>query len=93
MNRSQCRTPAWSPADRILPGWLSLFVTPRRLLRVAIVIKPSTLLRFHQALIERKYRLLFSSRHRAKPGLQGPSTEIIRAIVEIKQRNPRFGLS
>ena len=56
-----------------------------------MVIKPSTLLRFHQALIRRKYRLLFSSRRRGKPGAQGPSTELISAIVAIKQRNPRFG--
>ncbi|MHB8387205.1 hypothetical protein [Metallibacterium sp.] len=42
-------------------------------------------------LIERKYRRLFSSRHCAQPGPQGPSTALIRVIVEIKQRNPRFG--
>ena len=57
----------------------------------AVVIRPSTLLKFHQALSKRQYRLLFSSRHRAKPGSQGPAAELIRAIVEIKQRNPRFG--
>ncbi len=72
-------------------GFWTLFLKPRRLLRVAVVIKPSTLLRFHQALIKRKYRLLFSSRRQGKPGPQGPSAELIRAIVAIKQRSPRFG--
>lgn len=91
MRRFRDRAPALSPADRISLGWLSLFITPRRLLRAAVVIKPSTLLRFHQALVKRKYRLLFSFRRHGKPGPKGPSAELIRAIVEIKQRNPRFG--
>ncbi len=56
-----------------------------------MVIKPSTLLRFHQALMKRKYRRLFSSRRRGRPGPQGPSTELISTIVAIKQRNPRYG--
>ncbi|MHB8743942.1 MAG: hypothetical protein ACYC9L_12545 [Sulfuricaulis sp.] len=38
MNRSRRRAPALSPADRILLEWLSLFVTPRRLFRAAVVI-------------------------------------------------------
>ncbi len=92
MKRSRRRAPALSPVDRCCLGWLSLFITPRRLLRAAVVIKPSTLLSFHRALIKRKYSLLFSSsRHGDKPGPQGPSTELISAIVVIKQRNPRYG--
>ncbi len=91
MKRARRRARALLPVDRIVLGWLSLLVTPRRLLRAAVVIRPSTLLKFHRALIQRKYRLLFSSRHRAKPGPQGPSAELVRAIVEIKQRNPRYG--
>ncbi len=70
INRSRHRAPALSPIDLIFMGWLSLFIIPRRLLRAAVVIKPSTLLRFHQALIKRKYRLLFSSRPGDKPGPQ-----------------------
>ncbi|MHB8533820.1 MAG: hypothetical protein ACYDBW_00025 [Sulfuricaulis sp.] len=91
MSRSRRRAPALSPMDRFCLGWLSLCITPRRLLRAAVVIKSSTLLRFHHALLKRKYRLLFSSRHGDKPGAQGPSAELISAIVAIKQRNPRFG--
>ena len=40
---------------------------------------------------QRKYRLLFSSCRKGKPGPRGPSPELIQAIVELKQRNPRFG--
>ena len=68
INRSRHRAPALSPADRAFLGWLSLFIAPRRLLRAAVVIKPATLLKFHQALIKRKYHLLFSSRRCGKPG-------------------------
>ena len=91
MNRARRRAPALSPMDRICMGWLSLFLKPRRWLRTAVAIKPSTLLKFHQALIERKYQFLFSSRRRRQSGPVGPSAELIRAIVAIKQRNPRFG--
>ncbi len=33
---------------------------PTRLLRSAIVLRPATILSFHQALVKRKYRLLFT---------------------------------
>jgi transposase InsO family protein len=69
-----------------------LFVRPRRVAKLAAILKPATLLRFHRALVERKYRWLFSSaRTRPKPGPKGPSTELIAAIIEMKLRNPRFG--
>jgi transposase InsO family protein len=42
-------------------------------------------------LVRRKYRLLFSSPPRSKPGPKGPSKALIQAIVELKSRNPRFG--
>ena len=42
--------------------------------------------------MRRKYRRLFSSSARPKkPGPKGPSEALIRAIVELKSRNPRFG--
>jgi transposase InsO family protein len=57
-----------------------------------VLIKPATLLKFHKALVDRKYRLLFSSHYRRrKPGPKGPSAELIAAIIELKRRNPRFG--
>jgi len=42
-------------------------------------------------LINRKYRLLYSSGRKGKPGPTGPSPELIQAIIELKQLNPRFG--
>jgi putative transposase len=34
---------------------------------------------------------LFSTKSNRKPGPIGPSQELIQAILEMKQRNPRFG--
>jgi hypothetical protein len=56
-----------------------------------VIIRPSTLLRFHRLLKQRKYQLLYSASRRGKPGPKGPSHELIQAIVELKRRNPRFG--
>ena len=55
------------------------------------MLKPSTLLGLHRALRNRKYRLLFSSKHRRKPGPNGPNKELIDAVVQMKQRNPTWG--
>jgi hypothetical protein len=45
----------------------------------------------HPALVQRKYRLLFSPTRRAKPGPKGPDQDLIRVVVDMKQRNPRWG--
>jgi len=92
INRSRRRAPNLSALDRFLLGFWSLFLNPRRILRAAIIIRPSTLLTFHNLLKQRKYRLLYSSAgSKRKPGPKGPSPELIQAIIEMKQRNPRFG--
>jgi putative transposase len=91
LDRSRQRASNLRPADRIVAGWCALFIRPSRLIRSAIVLKPSTLLHFHHILTKRKYRLLFSAKRRRKPGSQGPSKELIDAIVATKQRNPFWG--
>jgi putative transposase len=90
-SRARERAPNLSAKDRALLGFWSLFLNRRRIARSAIIIKPSTLLRFHNALKKRKYRLLYSPGGGRKPGPKGPSAEVINTIVEMKQRNPRFG--
>ena len=79
------------PADRFLFGFFSLFLRPGRIAKTAVGIQPSTLLRFHDYLVRRKYRALYSPHRRGKPGPKGPSKKLIDAIVELKRRNPRFG--
>ena len=81
--RHRNRAPNLSPSDRFLLGFWSLFLRPVRLVRNAIAIRPSTLLRFHKYLVHRKYRELFTPKTRTKPGPKGPSVDLIRAIVEV----------
>ena len=92
LRRSRQRAPNFRVGDRLLCGFGALFLSPGRIRKVAIGLRPSTLLTFHQALVRGKYRRLFSSSARPKkPGPKGPSESLIRAIVELKSRNPRFG--
>ena len=92
LRRSRQRAPNLRVGDRLLCGFGALVLSPGRIRKVAIGLRPSTLLTFHQALVRGKYRRLFSSSARPKkPGPKGPSESLIRAIVELKSRNPRFG--
>lgn len=91
LNRPRQRAPNLRPLDRIITGLCALLVHPRRIIRSTIVLKTSTVLGFHRAFVKRKYRLLFSSKRRGKPGPKGPPPEVITAIVEMKRRNPHFG--
>jgi hypothetical protein len=92
-NRSRRRAPNRTTFDRFLIGLTTLFLSPRRIPKLGALIKPATLFKFHKALVDRKYRLLFSSSlRRRKPGPKGPSAELITAIVELKRRNPQVRL-
>jgi len=91
LNRSRERAPNLRPMDRIIAGLCTLVIRPGRLLRIAVVLKPSTLLAFHSALVKRKYRQLFSPKRRGKPGPKGPSPELIAAIIETKRLNSSWG--
>jgi transposase InsO family protein len=91
LNRGRERATNLHPMDRVMAGLCTLFIRPSRLLRVAVVLRPSTLLAFHAALVKRKYRQLFTPKRCGKPGPKGPSPELIAAIVETKRRNPSWG--
>lgn len=90
-SRGRQRAPNLTIQDRVRLGFLTLFLNPRRIARLSIIVKPSTLLKFHAALIRRKYRYLYSPCGGKKSGPKGPPKEMIDAIVEMKRRNPRFG--
>jgi len=94
VNRSRHRSPNLSAWDRILARWMALLVRPTRLLRSAIVLKPSTLLaiaRPSQSHEQAKVSdaILTESPTDARP--KGRSAELVRAVVEMKQRNPNWG--
>ena len=91
LNRSRQRSPNLRVSDRLIAGLCALLVRTPRLIRSVIVLKPSTLLCLHQALRNRKYRRLFSSQQRRRPGPRGPRRELIDAVVQMKQRNSTWG--
>src|ERR1700719_1772828 len=60
-NRSRQRAPNLTTLDRFVFGLTTLFVSPRRIAKLGALVKPATLFKLHRALVDRKYRLLFSS--------------------------------
>ena len=81
-NRARKRAPNLTTLDRFVLGLIALFVSPRRIAKLGVLVKPATLFKFHRALVDWKYRLLFScSLPHCKPGPKGPSAELIAAIV------------
>ena len=91
MKRSRRRGPTLTGWDRLILGFCTLLVSPRRLGKIAVILKTSTLLRLHRALVKRKYQLLYGVKRRCRSGPKGPSRELIDAVVEMKRRNPYFG--
>jgi putative transposase len=90
-SRARRRAPNLSSFDRFVLALGSLFVPASRLPKLAVILKPRTLLRFHEALKRRQYRRLFSTGGHRRPGPKGPSQELIDTIVAFKRRNPRIG--
>jgi putative transposase len=91
LNRPRRRSSNLRVLDRLIAGFCTLWIKPRRFCRVAIAFKPSTLLNFHRVLVQRKYHLLFAPKQRTKPDPKGSTPDLIRAVVEMKQRNPTWG--
>jgi len=90
-SRKRKKSPPLLPIDRILLGIISFFIPSDRLARVAIIVKPATILKFHRALVKRKYKVLFGVKSRKKPGPKGFDRDMIKLVVEIKKRNPSYG--
>ena len=86
-NRSRKRAPNLTPTDRALLGIWALLIRPHRLGQLAVVVSIATLFKFPDVLKKRKYRRLFSTHGKRKPGPKGPSEALIKAIVEMKKRN------
>ncbi len=91
LNRPRKRAPNLRALDRIITGLCTLLMRPARVIRAAIVLRPSTVFHLHRVLVKRKYRLLFSPKRRGKPGPRGPQKELVDAIVEMNRRHPTWG--
>jgi len=85
------KKPRLTGIDRLLLGAWAGLLGEKRLAQSLVILKPSTVLKFHKALVKRKYKTLFSPKKYKKPGPQGPPKEVIHLVLEIKKLNPRFG--
>ena len=65
MKRARRRTPKLTSWDRLVLGVCALLVSPKRLSKMAVILRPSTLLCFHHALVKRKYIACSIARERA----------------------------
>ena len=91
MNRGNKRSPVLTTPDRFLFGILAHFVNGNRLKKIAVIIKPNTLLAFHKSLVNRKYSRLYSNKAKRNPGRKPQDQAIIDLVIEMKKRNPSFG--
>ena len=72
LGRSRNKAQNLKTSDRFILGGLSLFIAAHRRRIAAVVIKPSTPLRFHRALVDRKYSHLFSNKGKRRLSPKGP---------------------
>ncbi len=91
LNRNRLRSPALTTFDRTFFGFLAQLISPNRIKKIAVILKPANILKFHQALVKRKYRLLYSQKSSNRTGRKPLDQSIIDFIVEFKQRNPNVG--
>lgn len=91
LNRGRKRAPNFTVFDRLFFGFLTQLVIPKRLTKIAVILKPATLIKFHQALVKKKYQALYGRKMLSPPGRRGPSEAVIQLVIEMKQRNPGFG--
>ena len=91
MDRSRHRAPRLTPWDRLVFELCACCIPIKRLAKCAVILKPSSVMRFHRALVRCKYRWLYSPGKRVRPGPKGPSMEVVTAVVDMKRRNPQFG--
>ena len=91
LNRGSTRAPKLTSFDRFFFGLMAFFISKNRLKKVAVILKPATILRFHKALIQRKYSKLYSNKIKKKPGRKGPDQALIDLIITMRNRNPLVG--
>jgi len=89
--RSKTRCPPLRTRDRIVMAICTYFLSSRRLDMSCIAVTKATVLRFHRALVRKKYSILFGCKGKRRPGRPGPSKDLIRFIVELKEKNPGYG--
>ncbi len=87
--RARKRAPNLKASDRFIFGLLCSLISLCRLRKIAVVVKPGTLLKLHNALVDRKYRHLYSNKVSKKPGrtMSGQKYELFLKAAQIRQTN------
>ena len=91
LQRNKKRSPQLKSSDRFMFAFLAMFLGEDRLHKIFVIFKPATILRFHKALVDRKYNRLYSNKTTKKPGRKSPDQTLIDAVINIKKQNPLFG--
>jgi len=91
LTRGRKRSPPLTTSDRFLFGFLALFISEKRLHKMAVIFKPATIIAFHKALVDRKYSKLYSNKTKKKPGRKPQDQKLIDLVIEMKKRNQTFG--
>lgn len=88
--RKISQAPSLTPLQKLVFAFCSFFMSSKTLLRSSIVVKPSTILKFHRWLVKRKYSKLYRN-HSRKMGRPPISKELTALILQIKTNNASFG--
>ena len=91
MNRARKKSPPLVTRDRFLFGLLAMIIGEGRLQKMAVILKPATILAFHKAIVKRKYSKLYSNRAKKIPGRKARDQALIGLVVEMKRLNPPYG--
>ena len=78
------------PLGRLLLACVYSLIPKRIHAKTLILVKPATVLKFHQCLVNRKYSRLYRN-HQRMAGRPPLSKEIKNLILEKKTKNPSFG--
>ena len=91
ISRAKTRSPKLKAIDRFFFGLIRFFISDQRISKIAVTLKPATILQFHKALVKKKYSHLYSHKAPKKLGRKGPEQSVIDLVIEMKTRNPKIG--
>lgn len=89
-SRKLKKCPPLKVSDRVIFSLFSIFIEPKKMHRVAIMLTKETMLKFHKALIKRKYSIIFRNKNK-RPGRKRTSKDLVKLVVETKEKNPTYG--
>ena len=62
LSRGKTKSPNLTGFDRFFFGFMAIFISENRLKKVAVILKPVTILSFQRALVQSKYSKFYSNK-------------------------------